>query len=438
MIITDVSEFMKVTYKVLLSIITYVGLAYILRFNFDFALLVINIVAVTHVIILLRTKLSLLLILHPFLVQLIAFQFDSPFMLAGDGEAYQNVVRQYLNSETLDFYWLSIASTEGLLSFLRYTNLGIVPIIALPEFIFGSIEDTDYYKWQMLVHLLLVLTTVIITTEWRELEYRYMSIIVVFSLLSPSFIELTSTPTRHVVTFYSVLLLFITHVSIISRYTLERLFWYILAIILVVISKVALLIPYGIYVVIEMLYYRSIVKDKRNLILIIALVTASLFVFPIFVEIIERYFTITALTGAATYSSLTQIPIIGVLIKYIYALLSPFPWGDVDFITSHYYSGNITVYVMHILSAITGSYLICTTLLEFRTLSKIEVSKPTLYGLIMSTSIIGGATGFHTYILIYFPFMAVILLNRKNVNWLLLLFIICAIAVLEVSLILLK
>lgn len=123
----------------------------------------------------------------------------------------------------------------------------------------------------------------------------------------------------------------------------------------------------------------------------------------------------TGKLGAATFSGLAQLPIIGWVVKYVYALLAPFPWSEAPFFIAGTYAGNGLLFFMHVLSSLAGLYLILVVILRWRAIwaCDTELKQMITYGVIMSLSILKGAVGFHSYLLIYFPMFAPLLIIRR-------------------------
>jgi hypothetical protein len=116
----------------------------------------------------------------------------------------------------------------------------------------------------------------------------------------------------------------------------------------------------------------------------------------------------TSESGAATFGGYAQIPIIGWIFKYVYALLAPFPWSDSPKYIDNNYAGNWLLFFMHTISALTGLYLYFIVILKWRAILAFDtqLKQMVAFALIMSLSILRGSTGFHTYLSIYFPMLA--------------------------------
>jgi len=118
--------------------------------------------------------------------------------------------------------------------------------------------------------------------------------------------------------------------------------------------------------------------------------------------------------GAATFSRFTEIPIIGWIVKYVYALLSPFPWYYSPTYIGNY-AGNWFLFFMHTISALTGLYLFFVVILKWRAILSADnqLKQVVAFALIMSLSILKGATGYHGYLSIYFIMLAPLLTIKQ-------------------------
>ena len=124
--------------------------------------------------------------------------------------------------------------------------------------------------------------------------------------------------------------------------------------------------------------------------------------------------------GAKTFGFLATIPVLSFFGKFVFALLSPFPWYKAADHIDEIYGGNALNFVMHVLSALTGIYFFTRIIFNARSLARTypDVKLPIVFGLIMSLSILGGAVAFHSYLVIFFPFFAPLFaLSRYRVPW---------------------
>lgn len=379
-----------------------------------FAVLVVDVLFCAYLVSLFRKKYRYLFFLHPLILSISSQLFSTPFLESGDGEAYQAVVAQYLNTRDFIFDASGLLSNLGILEFFKYATLGVVPTYAVPEFFFGNPDDTVYYLWQGTFHVILSALVIMLARIWQVLDGKYLLSMALFAVISPSFFDLGSAPTRHVVTFFGVFLLLVTHLAVVQRLTVTRAIWFAVAAMMVIISKTPLLLPYMIFVAIDLFFIQRI-KLNVTAVLLASVLALGILLMGAYLYEATLAYEETAKGGAATFSGLTQLPLVGWVVKYVYALLAPFPWSEASLFIATIYAGNGLLFFMHTLSSLIGIYLFLVIILKWRAIwaSDIELKQMIAYGVIMSLSILKGAVGFHTYLLIYFPMLAPLLTVRR-------------------------
>lgn len=378
------------------------------------AILVLDILFCAYLASLFKTKYKYVFFLHPIVIFISSQLFTTPFLEAGDGEAYRMVVASYLNTQDLTFDFSLLLSFHSLFDVFKFSSFGVAPIFALPDFFFNNPADGVYYVWQGTFHVYLCALVVTLARTWRVLDVKYLFIMALFAVVSPTLFDLGTTPNRHLVTFFGVFLLFVTHLAIVQRLTVTRAMWFAMAVMLVLISKAPLLLPYMIFATIDLFYIRRIKLDVKSALLVGMVALGAMLMGGYFFKIFFVYDEMSK-TGAATFSGLTQLPLIGWVVKYVYALLAPFPWSKAQYFIATIYAGNWLLFFMHILSSLTGVYLFLIIILKWRAIlaSDTELKQMVAFALIMSLSILKGSTGFAGYLTIYFPFLAPLLAIRR-------------------------
>lgn len=378
------------------------------------AILSSNIIFCLHVAFLFRSRYRLLFLVQPAILVFASQLFDTPFLMLGDGPSYYKTVAQYVDFTTLSFQGERLVSGLTILGFLKYASLGVAPIYVVPEFIYGNPSDAVYYLWQGTFHVILCSIIFTIACAWRVLPERYLFVMALFSIVAPSFFDLGSAPTRHIVTYSGVLLTFLSYAALVKNISLGRVLGLVIGVILILISKAPLLIGVLLFVFIDQVGIFGVRFDLRRMLMLVLGLLGLFVAGDYFLESIEAY-RATEATGAATFSGYTQLPVVGYVVKYIYALLSPFPWSDAPIFIEGNYGGNWLLFVLHMLSSFTGVYLFLIVIFRAKKIFSCdpELTRTLLYGLAMSVSILKGSTGFHTYLLIYFPFLAPLLLYKE-------------------------
>ncbi len=359
-----------------------------------------------------KSKYRYLFLLHPLGILLFSQFFVTPFIELGDGDAYKAVVSEYLNSSDLSYNPIVSIDNYGILGFFKYTSMGVAPVYVIPEYFFINPDSSIYYLWQNTLHVLLSSIVISLTRIWNVVKVEHLFGFTLFAIIGPSFFELGAAPTRHIVTFFAIILLFFSFQALLQKVTPTRLFWFAIALAAVLISKVVLLLPFIIYVVVDLLLNKRLSLNSSLFFAAGALVAS--FILSDLLMTITAYEEI-AKGGTATFGGMVQWPVIGWVVKYVYALLAPFPWSSAPEFISWNYGGNTPIFLMHILSALMGLHLFMILIIKYRLIFSAgsDLREMILYGVIMSLSIIKGSTGFHTYLLIYFPFFAPLLSNKQ-------------------------
>jgi hypothetical protein len=360
-------------------------------------------------------------VVHPIILGIALYFYDAPFLQLGDAQIYFDVVNHYYAgnrdfiSEALD-----VISQLGLFGALAQLNLAITPFILIPQNLYESPSSEIYFLWQTTLSIILISLCATLATRWKCIREDYLFYIILYCVISPSFFELRSNLNRYGMLFFGVLLFYISFIALQKKTDAFKLAGLSTAIIAIAITKFLLLIPIFIFCI---WFY---IFAKRSILSIFLLVTIGIITVTITFSITQistlysRYIYIAS-TGAKTFSFLIDLPVIGYPIKLVYALLSPFPWHKAEQLTISTYGGNYFIFVMHIFSALFGVYFFSNIVLRFRSLFSLnsDLTYALTFGLIMSSSVFFGAIGYHAYLLIYFPFFAVLFaVPQYKISWL--------------------
>lgn len=368
-----------------------------------------------------KFKYCYLFLLHPLITWVASQFYEIPFLQLGDGPQIISTFRHYFDTTTWEFdpnKTLSGIFHPNLLAGIRQLSLGTIPIIVVPEYLYGRPAPEIYFFWQSTFATILISICVAVGQCWRALSEKYLMYVTLFALLSPSFVELRSNLNRYDLLFSALFLFYLVFIALNKKITGVRIIILVISLIFIIISKYFLL-P---LVVLFLVYYYLLVK--KNYLILIALITAFLILLAsqfdsvLLADLIGKLYLISK-TGGATFSHLTQVPLIGLLFKYLFALLAPFPWHKIVLLTESSYGGNYFIFCMHVLSGLSGVYLFLSIVIKRQIfIADPELKTLIMFGLIMSLSILVGATGYHFYILIYFPFFAPIFsLQEHRISW---------------------
>jgi len=361
--------------------------------------------------------------LYPVFMLFISQSFTGSWFDAGDGRAHTPVAEE-VNSHGFFAVAQSIMDSYGSASIFLVAKV-MSPGASLGYQLAFDVFDlpTDprvqdvFMASQGFVFLCLVGLIATIIRKWQLLDERFAFSFIAFLLISPTVLEFNAVPNRHLVTLAGLSLLCVTHLALFQKIAASRIAFYALAIVIVVMSKAPLLLPYLAFVFVSTRRF----FNRKSIFILALLAVAAIVIFPdsfsYYGAIFGAYDEFRTM-GMATFSSgIMEIPVAGWVVKYLYALLSPFPWFKYEHFVSTNYTGSYLLFVIHMLSSLTGLYFFSVLILKwkrilnlFRTDFQFRVF--IVFGLVMSTSILAGATGFHGYLSIYFPFFAPLLIYK--------------------------
>ena len=365
-----------------------------------------------------KYRFRFLFLLHPVILLVSSQLYLDDWLTSGDGNSIASVVSSYIdigvvNPSPVDFEEMQ---KMGFLGLFKFASFGAVPTYIVPYTFFKLPVDTVYYVWQGVFHIILCSIAASVGKHFASIKDEYLFSIILFAAISPTFWELAQVPTRHLVTFFGLFLLFITHASIVKQVNMHKIFWWVLALIIVLGSKSIYLLAYIPFALVDFFVIRQIKLDRKYFTIVIVLGFIGLIFASYFISVLGQYSAI-AKSGGNTYPFLTQIPVFGWVIKYLYALLAPFPWTAAT--AAHHvqtiFTGNLLIFVMHVFSSISGLYFFNVLIMKRRIIWALDDDFKSLmaFGVIMSSTILGGSIGFHGYLSIFFPFFAPLLLYKN-------------------------
>ena len=365
-----------------------------------------------------KYRFRFLFLLHPVVLFVSSQLYLDDWLTSGDGNAIAAVLSSYIDIGVANPLPVDLAEKQGsgLLALFKFASFGAIPTYIVPYTFFKFPVDTVYYVWQGVFHIILCSITASVGKYFASIKDEYLFSFILFAAISPTFWELAQVPTRHLVTFFGLSLLFFTHVSIVKQLSMHKIFWFVLALFIILGSKSIYLLTYIPFALVDFFIIRRVKIDRKYFGLVIALGFIGFIFAPYFISVLGQYSDI-AKSGGNTYPFLTQIPVFGWAIKYLYAFLAPFPWtaATAAHHVSSIFSGNLLIFVMHIFSAISGLYFFNVLIMKWRIIWALDDDFKSLmaFGLIMSLTILGGSIGFHGYLSIFFPFFAPLLLYKN-------------------------
>jgi hypothetical protein len=377
------------------------------------SLLSAELVLLFYMAIRLKGKTSFIILIFPLIVYFLSCNYALPYTELGDAFGY---------FPSADYVWDNYVVGNGSLTDLfekgwvyfgfYFHHFGAWPSIWLTEhFFLENASSSVYYLSQTYYLLILLYTLLYFSDRWNVFSEKVQKSIFIFIILSPTFFELGVAVTRHYFTFFSVFLYYLAFDGLLKKFTFEKFIALIFSIIFLLIGKPAYLLAITLYS--GLILYSRFTKLQR-LISFFIVSSVSIILIPFVFDVFIRYGKLL-MEGS---SSLSFPVFLIVPLKYILAIFSPFPWYKFDY---HFfvYGGNIYFFIGHILSSIFGLWVLFRLVLYLKSILSIspEIKSVTIYGIIMSSTVIFGATGFHGYLSVFFPFFApLVLIKRFNIS----------------------
>lgn len=361
----------------------------------------------------LKSKIGFISLLFPLISYIVSGNYGIPYDMLGDAISYFPNADMVWHKYVVDDMLLIDLELKGVPYVTFYLHLvGAYPSIWLTEYLFASnISSSIYYLSQTYYFLVLVYILLYFSERWKIFSHSVKRNIFLFIILSPTFFELGVAVTRHYFTFFSVFLYFISFVGIIKRYSLGKMLALFLSVVFLLLGKPSYLLATTAFSL--MLVWKKISSFQKSAAVMFILVLGVV-IFPVIMNLFEIY-SQWLFHGSSSVSAPVYLV---VPFKFIMAIFSPFPWYNFDL---HYnvYGGNIYFFLFHIFSSIFGLWIFFRLCFYFRKILRMnkELKELTLFGVFMSSTIVFGATGFHGYLSVFFPFFAPLISIRKyNVN----------------------
>lgn len=365
---------------------------------------------------LLKSKYSYLLLIHPLFLLSTFWGFEIPFTQIGVGFSFMGKFNMFFESDTGAGSEL-VGSLLGGNIFQTYSDfyLSSIPIIAI-QALFENFPDIGFYIWQNIFHLFSITIAGIHLVSYKSLNKNVVLIILLSFIISPSFLEINSTLHRYSLMFTGLLISFNSINYFQSKAEIRNKFLFIssfiFAVVLILISKPALIMSLMVYIGFVLLKRFKIKLSLLAFLLLFIFVTDAfgLGLLNNF-EVLSRYGEVNR-TGGSSFSFLALLFGVGFFLRVLYAALSPFPW--IDFSQGlDLYGNNDAFLFIHIFSAITALYLLMSF---FFNINKFSIDKlnsnPIIFGFALLLPLRFSSIGFHVYLVPALPFLSPLLLNK--------------------------
>jgi hypothetical protein len=228
---------------------------------------------------------------------------------------------------------------------------------------------------------------------------------------------------RYTLLFLGLFLFLIAYLGLTRRQlgtqTLPLLGLLLVAILLVGVSRAVWLLPLVLFVILDLW-----ARDKLPGVSFVLrrLPKSSPFIVPaalvVLIQILstdivpERY--VLSNSRVELNAGLFNIPLIGFILRLVYAALAPFPWTNFD--QWELYGDNTMFLGVHMLSALLASWIILSLFARGRQILQgaDDIRTSVIFGMAFMSSLAFGGIGFHVYLAPALPFLVTLFHDRAN------------------------
>tara|TARA_Y100000992_G_scaffold302080_1_gene274852 strand:+ start:314 stop:1681 length:1368 start_codon:yes stop_codon:yes gene_type:complete len=367
-------------------------------------------------------NLRYLFFFHPLFVFISAPFFQIPYDEIGVGFTYLDTFNMVIDSTTLglssglgEYY----SDKESVFGFGK-VYFGIIPIIFLPNLIAIEPEPHLLYYSMSLFSLIYVALAAFVSRFYNILTSKNLLIIALYATVSPTFLEINSTLHRYSMLIGGLFLFLLSYIGLREKNRSKSDVFGLLIFTIISIFFIGFSKPQIIYVLIMFISLDLLFANKLHLIsrifirmdrrLFFVLVVFFLQIFSLFI-LPEEHKSIAANYGGQL-TALANVPILGFILRLVYAVLSPFPW--VGFAQWELYGFNYMFLFVHIISAFLAAWIILSVIFSLNKIWQIEYQDRLIiiFGICVLFSINFSAIGFHVYLAPALPFLSILLSNK--------------------------
>ena len=360
-----------------------------------------------------KNKLRFLFLLHPIIVFVISLGFNIRFEDIAVGYTYMNAYDFFMNP-----YDYPETSSSLLVFGLKSSYVGVIPFLWLPNFIFSTKLGALTYFYSMSIwNLFCGIFFVKISKQLNSISNNFLFLLVLFFVMSPMSLEINNGIHRYHILILGFLLFFISWIDLKKEKKKKRYLSYLVllfSIIIIAISKLALLISLLIFIFLDFILKKNIESFKKlsSGIIYILFFGALLLLYIVGFEILPKQYLYSDFIKGPI-NVFTQAPVIGYFSRILYSTLSPFPFLTFD--QWDLYGGNQMFLVIHFFSCIIVLWLIISFFLNLKKiiLLKYEYRVSALLILCITFSLSFSAVGHNVYLAPAIPFLSIIFINRK-------------------------
>jgi len=117
------------------------------------------------------------------------------------------------------------------------------------------------------------------------------------------------------------------------------------------------------------------------------------------------------------YTGLMNLPILGLALRLVYAVLAPFPW--INFDQWELYGYNDVFLWLHVFSTLFATWVLFSFFSHVRRIVAgiDDIRMTSMFGVAILSTLAFAAIGFHVYLAPALPFLAVIMVEKKRIEF---------------------
>ena len=368
-------------------------------------------------------RLRYLFLIHPVFLLFSSYGFQIPFSEIGVGYTYIDTFNMMVDPESLGIsdgageFYQDKKTTFG----FGAVYFGILPIIWLPSFLFDDAPDVALYYSMGFFNVLYMVLVVFVSQFFKVLKSENLLIITLYATVSPTFFDVSTTLHRYGLLVCGLSIFLISYLGLAKKNNsfasiIGLLITLLIAVLMVGFSKPQLFYVIFLFVALDFLssnklgllsqIFRALDKRLFLVLLLLAIQLVAKILIP------DEHISIAANMGGQ-FTVLSDIPILGFVLRVVYALLSPFPW--IGFAQWGLYGHNYIFLFVHIISAFTGAWLVLSLFMRSSVVFRADYQDRALliYGLCLTLSLMFSGIGYHVYLAPALPFLAIILIRRR-------------------------
>lgn len=368
-------------------------------------------------------SLRYLFLIHPVFLLFSSYGFQIPYSEIGVGFTYVNTFEMLINPETLtlDERAYEFYQDKTTVFGFRTVYFGIIPIMWLPSYLYNEVPDITFYYSMGVFNLLYISFVVFVSQFFKVLKSENLLIIALFATVSPTFFDAGTTLHRYGLLVCGLLVFLISYLGLFKKNyasfsMIGLLITLVIGLLMVGYSKPQLFYVFMLFSFIDLLVSKRLGLMSKifhaidNRLFLVLLVLAL----QLFAEIIipEPHLS-EAINYGGRFAFISDVPILGFIVRLIYAVLSPFPW--IGFSQWHIYGGNYIFLPIHILSAFISAWLVLSFFLRFNEVFRSDYQDRTIliFGFCLLLSLMFSGIGYHVYLIPALPFLAIILIKKS-------------------------